>query len=63
MSAGWLMAEMNRLAREGVPLLDNVTDPDVIGAYGLEYDGPRCADDDCNTPVADDGEWCSECAA
>jgi hypothetical protein len=39
------------------PNLDNVTDPDVIGAYGLEWD--RCA---CGRNIPGDVEQCDECA-
>jgi hypothetical protein len=51
------------VVREVVDTRDSVTDPDVIGAWGLEYDGPRCGDDDCRTPVGGEGERCPECAA
>jgi hypothetical protein len=35
---GSLTDEMDRLAAAGKPNHDNVTDPDAIGAYGLEAD-------------------------
>jgi hypothetical protein len=53
--------EMEAFLATGAPNVDNVTDPDVIGAYGVEYDGPRCADDDCDTAVDNDGEMCEPC--
>jgi hypothetical protein len=40
----WLTEEMDRLAVAGVPNLDNVTDPDRIGAYGLEPDDDAAAE-------------------
>jgi hypothetical protein len=46
---------------EVVDTRDSVVDPDVIGAWGLEWDGPRCLD--CPAPVGGEGERCPECAA
>lgn len=34
---------------------------DMVGDGRMEYDGPRCADTDCNTVVDNDGELCDEC--
>lgn len=34
---------------------------DMIGDGTMQYDGPRCAADDCRTPVDNDGEWCEDC--
>jgi hypothetical protein len=48
-------AEMN----SGRPIVDNAGQLFVIGQ--LEYDGPRCADEDCDTAVDNDGEMCDPC--
>ena len=44
----------------GRPIVDNAGHLTVIGQ--LEYDGPRCAADDCTTAVDNDGEMCEPCA-
>lgn len=53
----WLLEEMNRQARAGIANVDNVGDPDALGAYGLEWD--RCA---CGRNIPGDVEQCDECA-
>ena len=50
----WFERAMN----SGAPNLDNVTDPDVIGPYGLEWD--HCA---CGTRIPGDVDECDECRA
>lgn len=49
--------------QEHIDTLDKPADynPDVLGWYGLEYDGPRCAGGDCRVPVEDDGDYCIDC--
>lgn len=42
---------------------DPAVDVDMIGTSVMEYDGPRCAADDCDTAVDDDGDRCDDCAA
>ena len=42
------------------PIVDNAGHLTVIGQ--LEYDGPRCAAGDCDTPTVDDELWCEPCA-
>ena len=45
------VAEMN----SGRPIVD------MIGDGRMEYDGPRCAADDCSEAVDNDGEMCEDC--
>lgn len=49
----------DRLVMAG-PIVDNANDR-LWGPNG-EYDGPRCAADDCDTAVEDDGDRCEDCA-
>lgn len=41
------------------PIVDNANDR-LWGPNG-QYDGPRCAADDCTAPVENDGEMCDPC--
>jgi len=34
---------------------------DMVGTGVMQYDGPRCAADDCDTAVDNDGELCEQC--
>jgi hypothetical protein len=45
---------------ESGPIVDNATDPAVIGQYGLEWDGDRCHE--CRRPTDDGVALCGDCA-
>ncbi len=34
---------------------------DMVGDGRMEYDGPRCSAEDCDTAVDNDGEMCELC--
>lgn len=34
---------------------------DMVGDGRMEYDGPRCAAEDCAAAVEEDGDWCGPC--
>ena len=49
----------DRLVMAGPALVDNAGTLHPLGH--LEYDGPRCAGEDCDTAVDNDGEMCDAC--
>lgn len=46
----------DRAMNSGAPIVD------AVGDGRMDYDGPRCADDDCDTAVDNDGDRCEDCA-